>query len=132
MTDNETNEAQNVHHYLDLSTAFLPDNEAMALSVEGALDGRGRESGDMPRVINHHYGWWVNVPTEDIDPEGEESRRQKWPALQACIEVARRRGCWWINFDADASTDDPELRICEDEDASSIEADPMQAQRRGL
>lgn len=99
----------NVHHYLDLSTAFLPDAELLALGTEGALDGRGRESGDMPRVISHHYGWWVNVPSEEVDPEGEESRRQRSPALQACIEVARDRGCSWINFDADASDYDPEL-----------------------
>jgi hypothetical protein len=123
----------NVYRYLDLSTGFLPETERVDLASEGTRDGRGREFGDMPRVISHHYGWWVNVPDlESQGAEGEAIRRQRWPALQACIEVARDRGCNWINFDADASDYDLELPYYEDFDASSIEADPMQAQRRGL
>lgn len=122
----------NVYRYLDLSTSFLPEGEQKDVAAEGARDGRGRDAGDMPRVISHYYGWWVNVPDgESQGEEGEALRRQRWPALHACIEVARSRGCNWINFDGAASDSDPELRTYEDFDASSIEADPMQAQRRG-
>lgn len=124
-----TDQLPNTFRYLDLSTAFIPEREREGLAAEGARDGRGRNWTDLPRVINHYYGWWVNVPEAE---EGRDDERfTDFPALRACIEAARKRGCNWINFDADASDDDPELQVYEDFDASSVEADPMQAQRRG-
>lgn len=132
MTDHTYDEDQNVHRYLDLSTGFLSQPERDALEEQGRADQSDdrRRDLDLPRVVNHYYGWWVNVPAPP-DSIGEDHLGERFPALLACIRVARKRGCNWINFDADASDDDPELQIREDLDASSIEADPMQAQGRG-
>src|SRR4051812_34354931 len=128
-----TKDVWNIQRYLDLSTSFLPQTERDALEEQGRADQRDDRERDLglPRVVNHYYGWWVNVPSPP-DLIREERLKEYFPALFTCIQVARDRRCNWINFDADASDVDPELPFFEDFDASSIEADPMQAQRRGL
>ncbi|MEJ7894202.1 MAG: hypothetical protein WKF94_16355 [Solirubrobacteraceae bacterium] len=79
--------------YLDLSSAHLPENERSALLAGDLLDN------DWPRVINHTYGWWVNVPS---DAEVYDFADQA-PALAQIIDHARCLDCTWVNIDSDAA-----------------------------
>lgn len=93
-----------VYRYLDLSTSHLDQREALELTSSypyGDLDHH-------PRVIAHEYGAWVNVPDLDgsWDADDTAALERTRPNLAACIAKARSLDCAWINFDADASTDD--------------------------
>jgi hypothetical protein len=92
-----------VYRYLDLSTAHLTEREANELSLAysfGDLD-------HSPRVIPHDYGAWVNVPDLDgaWDEQDTAALEKSRPNFAACIARARKLGCNWINFDADAEQD---------------------------
>lgn len=92
-----------VHKYLDLSTAHLTESDAKALEPYGMGD-----LDHSPRVIDHGYGAWVNVPDIDgpDDDEDAQALRDSYPSLAICIEKARQLDCTWINFDRDAPTEE--------------------------
>jgi hypothetical protein len=92
-----------VLRYLDLSTAHLTEAESVELSSAygfGDLD-------HSPRVVQHEYGAWVNVPTidETTDEQDAAALAATRPNLAACIDRARTLSCTWINFDQDADTE---------------------------
>lgn len=80
-----------VERYLVASTGNLPHAEFLALSDRLARDG--------VIVREHQYGAYVHVATE---PDRIASVVRELPALAGVMEVARARGCTWINLDQDA------------------------------
>jgi hypothetical protein len=102
-----------VYHYLDLSTSHLTEEEANEVCGGHCAPFAFGDLEHSPRVVDHEYGAWVNVPTllgqggswSEEDTEALESSR---PNLAACIACARELDCTWINFDQDAERD-PEL-----------------------
>lgn len=99
-----------VYKYLDLSTAHITQEEMEALSV-----GQDGDSGGLPRHIPHKYGTWMQVPwpfgqlppTGFLGPDPEDgARAEEYPNVQRCIELARERECFWINFDQDADREE--------------------------
>lgn len=96
-----------INRYLDLSTGHITQEEMEAM-LEAAHRRVGSESDDsiLPTLILHDYGAWVHVPDPDLEPEGETSRAERFPNLQAVIELARANECAWINLDSDAKTED--------------------------
>lgn len=79
--------------YLDASIGHLPAVERVILAEGGPFDGG-------PRVIQHDYGWWVNVPEFRTDFEDEWTNET--PVLATVLRFAREHDCNWVNFDADA------------------------------
>lgn len=91
-----------VHHFLDLSTAHLKpeDNDLL---------GRWANDPASPvTVIRYEYGFKVLV---SLDEEHQRILKacQKSGASKELLEImryARANGCWFINFDRDATAQD--------------------------
>lgn len=81
----------NTHLFADVSTAHLPDYERESVSAVHCI-----------RVIDHDYGYWVNVPTDDLSGRLGELADEGFPVLAHLVETAANLGCWWINLDRDA------------------------------
>ena len=82
--------------FIDLSTSVLPQEEMQALLAAP------------PRVIDHEYGAWVNVPPQEADDDvlSTQNGRGEWaefPHLLSVLLFARSMGADWVNFDADGA-----------------------------
>jgi hypothetical protein len=82
--------------FIDLSTSVLPQDEMQAILAAP------------PRVIDHEYGAWVNVPPQEADDDvlSTQNGRGEWaefPHLLSVLLFARSMGADWVNFDADGA-----------------------------
>jgi len=100
--------------YLDLSVAHLAEDERDVILATPDDDPHrlAAHPPRLPRVVPHRYGAWVHVSYEIHDDHDELRRLQSvgYPSFAAVLAFASRRGCQWINFDADAE-DIPELPL---------------------
>jgi len=88
-----------VHKYLDCSTACLPHEEFVRLD---SCSGSGQLGFT---VCGYDYGVEVLVPSED-DITCRFHIRDQFPALADIMQLARKLGCTWINFDQDGEAID--------------------------
>lgn len=79
-----------VYKYLDCSTAHVSFQEKTLL-----------ENHVLPfKVMDHDYGWWLNV--QPFVEEDEEELHKRAPNIMRLIKHALELDCNWINLDADA------------------------------
>ena len=96
-----------IEKFLDLSTAYMTEKDSTRLREAG----KGRKktpTTNLPRIINHEYGFWVNVqqdPEVFVDQAAALVDAGFSAAFIKVIVHARKKGCWWINFDQDGPTD---------------------------
>lgn len=93
-----------IHKMLALSTSHLSErtcNEYLLAATRDLLNGASADSLIVPSVIAYEkrdYGWFVWVPENPADSEGEDIPLE----LRSAIHVARVHGCGWVMFDRDA------------------------------
>jgi hypothetical protein len=92
-----------IYSYLDLSTAHLREEEMAAVKANlPDLDDSG------PRIIDHEYGAWVNVPEDILGREDYHAAlAEAYPNLHNVLVYAKTKGCNWVNFDQDAEIEQP-------------------------
>lgn len=93
---------QHVRHFYDLSTAHVSPAARQWLEANAWANANGKEEA---RVAAFATGWMMHVPL--IDDEGEERIADRVPSdlVAACLE-AKRAGCDYVMFDADADESD--------------------------
>jgi len=93
--------------FLDLSTAYITKKDAKIL--EAMASGEPVSKGyPFPRIINHEYGWFVNVQLEaEIFTDyllGCCDAGMSKPFLRL-FKHAKNCECVWINLDQDGPRD---------------------------
>lgn len=102
----DTNMNEGVHAFLDCSVAHLTPKDKVLLEHWAAEEGVTYGRPIPYRTIAHKYGWIVHVRLDEAeDRKDAEAQACEEGISETFFEVqayARKHGCWWINFDADA------------------------------
>lgn len=91
--------------FLDASTGELDATDLDILLSQEDLDTDER-SPDLPRIVPHRFGWWINVQHNDAEQLRHDTIRIAdsgfSPQFLALFTTAAANECDWINLDRDA------------------------------
>ena len=92
-----------IHNFLDASTTYITKRDGDLLTQYTETTSLG-----VPRIMAHHYGWWVHVALDDEDfimaLHGLEEAGFSASFLKL-YAYAMIKKAWWINLDSSGSDD---------------------------